>query len=131
MKGVRLKSSSIHGIGVYATRDFSIGEKIPIQNNKQKYKYVSRKKADSLNGFEKRFVFGWCEWVYPNGYAVPVESGSINIWHFLNEAKGNKRANAFRFGKFWKAIRPIKSGQEILIKYDPIGDTESPNLRNK
>jgi len=104
---VIVKKSKIHGIGVFAVRDFKKGE--IVLHWKPKYLPLSVK--DTFSDVEKHYIY-----ILEDKIRVMQEPEK-----FVNHSCDN---NTYVIDECDVAIRDIKEGEEITANYDNDGITE-------
>lgn len=102
-----LKPSVIHGVGVFAVRDFTAGEHLPLFSEDY---VVLGKWPDSP--FDAYCFEG------SRGIVAPPDFTCMSVGWYLNSSSN---PNARRDASYeWFALRNIKSGEEITIDYDQL-----------
>ena len=120
---VRLGTSSLHGVGVFALTNISSGSD-PFPGIKKRHALVpmSRDEVDSLEEHVKRMVLDFCipqdgvYWVYKDGFS------SMDMSFFLNASREKEpnvqlvHMKGSTLAQF-RTIRDVARGEELLFAY--------------
>ena len=116
-----LLPSGIEGVGVFALRNFTIGELLPFfQSQKNISHWVSAVQLKKMTELQRR----WCKRygvLDDFGYWIPNNPHLMDYGWFMNHSD-NPNTRCADDGHSYFVIIPITKGQEITINYNEIGD---------
>ncbi len=118
---VMLRPSAVQGIGVFAIRDISKGQRQLFSQDKSEWIKIPKEEVEKLPEHSRFLVENHC--LYDdNNYFVP-EYGfkMIDPVIYLNHAD-IPNVISINEGEDFEALRDIKSGEELFIDYGEIVD---------
>ena len=118
---VMLRPSAVQGIGVFAIRDISKGQRKLFSQDKSEWIKIPKEEVEKLPEHSRFLVENHC--LYDdNNYFVP-EYGfkMIDPVIYLNHAD-IPNVISINEGEDFEALRDIKSGEELFIDYGEIVD---------
>ena len=119
---VRLKKSTIHGIGVFAIRDIPEGTKI-FSNDESEMVWVDEANIRNIDPELRKLYDDFCV-VKSDKYGCPKNFNMLTVGWYLNESKENPNVRCTDDYDFI-ALRDIKNGEELTVDYSTY--SESPN----
>lgn len=115
---VRLKSSGIHGVGVFAIRE--IPEKAEIfRGNASKTVVVDKSVVDGQTDEIRQLYDDFCA-VEAGRYYCPDSFNNLDISYFLNESSEPNVGT--EDGHCFYALRPIAKGEELTVDYSTFSE---------
>lgn len=114
-----LKPSPIHGIGVFAIRDIPRGCRNMFSKPDNKWIKVTKDEVNRLPGYIKSVIKTYCVNDHGNYYVPNYGFKIVDLVNFLNESD-NPNVIPINDGNYFEAIRDIKSGEELFIRYSDI-----------
>ncbi|MBS1627343.1 MAG: SET domain-containing protein [Bacteroidetes bacterium] len=120
---VQLKQSSVHGIGVFAIVDIPKGCTTMFEKEMGEWVELSFEEVALLPVHSKVLIENFC--LFDNEkYFVPAKGfKQIDLSLFLNHSN-NPNLISVNDGEYFKAIKKIKAGDELLIDYGTIVENE-------
>ncbi len=117
-----IQPSPIHGIGVFAIRDIPKGTKNIFTKESGEWIKVHRAEVDALPEHSKNLVETHC--LFDDDYYYLPDYGfkKLDIVIFLNHAE-NPNIISVNDGVYFEAVRDINCGEELLIDYGTIVDS--------
>lgn len=110
----RLKTSPIHGVGIFAIRDIPKGTTI-FNNDDTGMIWVDKTDVENVDPELKKLYNDFC--VIKDGkYGCPKNFNMITIGWYVNESKDNPNVKCTSDYDFI-AIRNIKKDEELLVDY--------------
>jgi SET domain-containing protein len=118
-----IQPSPIHGIGVFAIRDIPKGTKNIFSKESGEWIKVHRAEVDALPTHSKNLVETHC--LFDEDFYFLPDYGfkKLDIVIFLNHAD-DPNIISVNDGVYFEAIRDISCGEELLIDYGTIVDSE-------
>jgi len=117
---VRLKPSSIHGIGVFAIRDIPRGTYV-FRGDNLEMTWVKASALKDLDVETKKLYHDFC--VSRDGkYGCPRNFNVLTPAWYLNHSK-KPNINVDKNYDFY-SVRPIKKGEELTIDYETYNDNK-------
>jgi SET domain-containing protein len=116
----RLAPSPVHGIGVFAIRDIPTGTN-PFSVGMEEWTPLSLEEVRSLPRAVQELIDCYC--CIRNGHFIVPKYG-FKFWdmvHFINHSL-QPNVESCDGGAFFRTIRDIRAGEEILIDYNLITD---------
>lgn len=117
-----IQPSPIHGIGVFAIRDIPKGTKDIFSKEMGEWIKVSRAEVDALPPHSKQLVETHCLFDEDYYYLPDYGFKKLDIVIFLNHAD-TPNIISVNDGVYFEAIRDIAAGEELLIDYGTIVDS--------
>ncbi len=117
-----IQPSPIHGIGVFAITDIPKGTKDIFSKESGEWIKVKRAEVDALPEHSKNLVETHCLFDDDDYYLPDYGFKKLDIVIFLNHAD-NPNIISVNDGVYFEAIREIKCGEELLIDYGTIVDS--------
>jgi SET domain-containing protein len=117
-----IQPSPIHGIGVFAIRDILKGTKNIFSKESGEWIKVHRAEVDALPAHSKNLIETHC--LFDDDYYYLPDYGfkKLDIVIFLNHSE-NPNIISVNDGVYFEAIRDISCGEELLIDYGTIVDS--------
>jgi SET domain-containing protein len=117
-----IQPSPIHGIGVFAIRDIPKGTKNIFSKESGEWIKVHRAEVDALPAHSKNLIETHC--LFDDDYYYLPDYGfkKLDIVIFLNHSE-NPNIISVNDGVYFEAIRDISCGEELLIDYGTIVDS--------
>ncbi|MEI7734587.1 MAG: SET domain-containing protein [Ferruginibacter sp.] len=122
---VMLKSSPIEGVGVFAVRDIPKGcrQMFGQPDAAEEWITISKKEIEILPNHAQFLVGNYCLYDDKN-YFVPAQGfKKMDVSLFLNHSN-TPNIISINDGDYFETIRNIKEGEELLIDYGGIVDSE-------
>lgn len=118
-----IQSSPIHGIGVFAIRDIPKGTKDIFSKEMGEWIKVSRAEVDALPAHSRNLVETHC--LFDEDFYFLPDYGfkKLDIVIFLNHAD-TPNIISVNDGVYFESIRDIAAGEELLIDYGTIVDSD-------
>ena len=118
-----IQPSPIHGIGVFAIRDIPKGTKDIFSKESGEWIKVNRSEVDALPDHSKDLVETHCLFDEDHYYLPDYGFKKLDIVIFLNHAD-QPNIISVNDGVYFEAIRDIACGEELLIDYGTIVDSD-------
>ncbi len=120
---VTLRPSPLQGIGVFALRDITKGQKGIFSNDKSEWIPLSKAEVNDLPQHSKALIENFCLFD-DNFYYVP-EYGfkMMDLVVYLNHSD-HPNVRSINDGEDFEALRDIASGEELLVDYGEIVESE-------
>ena len=120
---VKLASSSMHGVGVFAMRDIEVGEDLFVNwEGESGVYYLTEDDLNSVNDTTKSHLYNMCEYTKLDDKSLFKFYLNQNChWifksplHWVNSCYDNMLPNIDK--TTLKCIKKIKEGDELLSKY--------------
>jgi SET domain-containing protein len=119
----RIKTSKIHGVGVFAIRAIPKGISI-FPEDDAPIVWIKRNKIKPLRGAIRRLYEDFCI-IKDNGetYGCPANFGLMTVAWFLNEPKPGQKPNVgSRTDYTFYALRDIAAGEELTVDYSTFSE---------
>jgi len=120
---VMIKPSPIDGIGVFAIRDIPKGCRDIFSKNIGEWIKVPKAEVDLLPTHSKTLIETYCLYDADNYFIPDYGFKVMDLVNFLNHSD-MPNIISVNEGEFFEAITDIKAGQELLINYGDIIETE-------
>ena len=120
---VMIQPSSIHGIGVFAIRDIPKGTKDIFSKDSGEWIQVSKAEVEALPLHSKNIVETHCLFDKDHYYLPDYGFKKLDIVIFLNHSEYPNIVSV-NDGVYFEAIRDIRCGEELLIDYGTIVDSD-------
>lgn len=116
---VRLKPSTIAGIGVFAIRKIPKGQRNIFSNNKSEWIKIPKNEVYELPVHSRELVENFC--LYDEAhYYVPEYGFKLNdLVIYLNHSD-EPNVISINEGECFEALRDIETGEELFIDYGSI-----------
>lgn len=118
-----IQPSPIHGIGVFAIRDIPKGTKDIFSKESGEWIKVSRSEVDALPAHSKTLVEAHCLFDEDHYYLPDYGFKKLDIVIFLNHAD-QPNIISVNDGVYFETTRDIACGEELLIDYGTIVDSD-------
>lgn len=118
-----IQPSPIHGIGVFAIRDIPKGTKDIFSKESGEWIKVSRSEVDALPAHSKNLVETHCLFDEDHYYLPDYGFKKLDIVIFLNHAD-QPNIISVNDGVYFETTRDIACGEELLIDYGTIVDSD-------
>ena len=120
---VALKPSATHGIGVFAITDIPRGTMTLFSNDTGNWIKLSFAEVEQLPGHSREFIETY--YLYDERhYFIPDHGTKImDMANYLNHSN-TPNIISMEEGKWFEAIRDIKSGEELFVDYGEIVDVD-------
>ncbi|UAY52278.1 SET domain-containing protein [Ferruginibacter albus] len=120
---VMIKPSPIDGIGVFAIRDIPKGCRSMFSKNMGEWIPIPKIEIDSLPRHSKQLVETYCLFD-DDQYFVPDYGFKVmDLVNYLNHSE-TPNIISINDGEVFEAIRDIKEGEELLINYGDIVESD-------
>lgn len=120
---VRLMPSTLHGIGVFAVRDIPKGCRDLFSHEQGAWHTLKMDEVKSLPDSSRQLVETYCLFD-EDLYYVPAQGfKSMDLSLFLNHSD-EANIRSVDEGAYFEALREIKAGEELLIDYGEIVDSD-------
>ena len=118
-----LKPSGLHGIGVFAIQDIKKGERKIFSEHESEWIEVSKEEVDALPKHARGLVENHCLFNETHYYIPEYGFKMFDLAVYLNHAD-QPNLISINDGEFFEAVRDIAAGEELLIDYGTIVDSE-------
>jgi SET domain-containing protein len=118
-----LKTSQLHGIGVFAIAQIKKGERKIFSNHPSEWIEVSREEVESLPKHSRDLVENHCLFNESHYYIPEYGFKIFDLAVYLNHSD-QPNLISINDGEFFEAIRDIDVGEELLIDYGTIVESE-------
>jgi SET domain-containing protein len=118
-----LKQSPLHGIGVFAITAIQKGERKIFSDHESEWIEVSKEEVDALPQHARSLVENHCLFNETHYYIPEYGFKILDLAVYLNHSD-QPNLISINDGKFFEAIRDIEAGEELLIDYGTIVDSE-------
>ncbi len=118
-----LRPSALHGIGVFAIHDIKKGERNIFSNHESEWVEVSKEEVESLPKHARDLVENHCLFNETHYYVPEYGFKIFDLAVYLNHSD-QPNLVSINDGEFFEAIRDIETGEELLIDYGTIVDSE-------
>ncbi len=116
-----LKPSAVHGIGVFAIQDIPKGCRNIFSQGMGEWIKVPIDQVEILPEHSKSLIETYCLFD-DDHYFVPEYGFKVmDLVNYLNHSS-EPNLRSIEEGEHFEAIRDIKAGEELLIRYDEIVD---------
>lgn len=116
---VMLRPSPVHGVGVFAVRDISKGQRGIFSSDKSEWLKIPRAEINELPEHSRLIVENYClfddEYYYVPEYGFKMVDLAVCLNH-----DNNPNIISINEGEDFEALRDIKAGEELLIDYGEI-----------
>jgi SET domain-containing protein len=118
-----LKPSPLHGIGVFAITAINKGERKIFSDHEIEWIEVSKEEVDALPQHAKDLIENHCLFNETHYYVPEYGFKIFDLAVYLNHSD-QPNLISVNEGEFFEAIRDIEAGEELLIDYGTIVDSE-------
>jgi SET domain-containing protein len=118
-----LRPSALHGIGVFAIHAIKKGERNIFSNHESEWIEVSKEEVESLPKHARDLVENHCLFNETHYYVPEYGFKIFDLAVYLNHSD-QPNLVSINDGEFFEAIRDIETGEELLIDYGTIVDSE-------
>ena len=118
-----LKPSPLHGIGVFAITAIQKGERKIFSDHESEWIEVSKEEVDALPQHARSLVENHCLFNETHYYIPEYGFKIFDLAVYLNHSD-QPNLISVNDGEFFEAIRDIEAGEELLIDYGTIVDSE-------
>ena len=116
---VTLKTSPIHGIGVFAIRDIPKGCKHFFSKNIGEWIKLPISDVEKLPAYSKELIETYCLYDDENYFVPDYGFKVMDLVNYLNHSN-TPNIISVNDGVYFEAIRDIQCGEELLIDYGEI-----------
>ena len=120
---VMIKPSPLHGIGVFAIRDILKGTKNLFSQGVGEWIKLTIAEVEALPIHSKNLVENHCLFDEENYYVPDYGFKLVDLVIYLNHSD-TPNLVSINDGDFFEAIVDIKAGEELLIDYGTIVDSQ-------
>jgi len=120
---VTLKLSPVHGIGAFALRDIPKGCKEIFSKNIGEWIKIPVTEIEKLPAYSKNLVETYCLYDDENYFIPDYGFKLMDLVNYLNHSS-NPNIISVNEGEYFEALVDIPAGNELLINYKNIADTE-------
>lgn len=113
---LQLQPSSIHGIGVFAIRHIPKGCRAMFTKDRGEWIRISFKEVDALPAYSKKLISAYCTYDQEGYYIERYGFKKMDLANFINHSSKPNIAS-INNGKYFEAIKDIKTGDELFIDY--------------
>lgn len=118
-----LKPSPLHGIGVFAITAIKKGERKIFSDHESEWIEISKEEVDALPHHAKSLVENHCLFNETHYYIPEYGFKIFDLAVYLNHSD-QPNLISINDGEHFEAIRDIEAGEELLIDYGTIVDSE-------
>jgi SET domain-containing protein len=120
---VMIKPSSLHGIGVFAIRDIPKGTRNIFSNGIGEWIKVSKEEVNALPQHAKDLIENHCLFDEGNYFIPDYGFKLVDLVIYLNHSD-TPNVISINDGEQFEAIVDIKCGEELLVDYGTIVESE-------
>ena len=120
---VMIKPSPLHGIGVFAIRDIPKGTKNIFSKGVGDWIKVSKEEVDALPQHSKDLIENHCLFDEDHYFIPDYGFKLVDLVIYLNHSE-TPNVISLNEGEEFEAIRDIVSGEELLVDYGTIVESE-------
>ena len=120
---VMIKPSPLHGIGVFAIRDIPKGTKNIFSKGVGDWIKVSKEEVDALPQHSKDLVENHCLFDEDHYFIPDYGFKLVDLVIYLNHSE-TPNVISLNEGEEFEAIRDIANGEELLVDYGTIVESE-------
>ncbi|MFM1793629.1 MAG: hypothetical protein RL642_14 [Bacteroidota bacterium] len=118
-----LKPSPLHGIGVFAITAIKKGERKIFSNHESEWIEVSKEEVAALPKHARDLVENHCLFNETHYYVPEYGFKIFDLAVYLNHSD-DPNLISINDGEFFEAIRDIDAGEELLIDYGTIVESD-------
>jgi SET domain-containing protein len=119
---ITLRSSTVHGIGVFALRDIPKGCKTIFSRNVGNWIKVPIRDIENLPEASRNLVETYCLYDETDYYLPDYGFKVMDMVNYLNHSS-NPNVISVNDGEYFESIRDIAEGEELFVNYGDIVDT--------
>jgi len=119
---ITLKPSPVHGIGVFALRDIPKGCKTLFSKNVGDWIKVPISDIEKLPDHSRNLVETYCLYDETNYYLPDYGFKVMDLVNYLNHSS-TPNVISVNEGEYFESLREISAGEELLVNYGEIVDT--------
>ena len=120
---VMIKPSPLHGIGVFAIRDIPKGTKNIFSKGVGDWIKVSKEEVDALPQHSKDLIENLCLFDEDHYFIPDYGFKLVDLVIYLNHSE-TPNVISLNEGEEFEAIRDIASGEELLVDYGTIVESD-------
>jgi SET domain-containing protein len=120
---VMIKPSPIHGIGVFAVRDIPKGTRGIFSNGIGGWIELTHEEVEALPGHSKYLIHTYCLFDEEKYFVPDYGFKIMDLSLYLNHDE-NSNIISLHHGEDFETKRDIASGEELLINYAEIVDSD-------
>lgn len=120
---VMIKPSPLHGIGVFAIRDIPKGTKNIFSKGVGDWIKVSKEEVDALPQHSKDLIENHCLFDEDHYFIPDYGFKLVDLVIYLNHSE-TPNVISLNDGEEFEAIRDIANGEELLVDYGTIVESE-------
>ncbi|MBI5371538.1 MAG: SET domain-containing protein [Sphingobacteriales bacterium] len=120
---ITLKPSTVHGIGVFALRDIPRGCRTIFSRNTGEWIPVPVTDIEQLPAHSRNLVETYCLYDETHYYVPDYGFKIMDLVNYLNHSS-SPNVVSVNDGLFFEALRDISAGEELLVDYGEIVDTD-------
>jgi len=120
---VMIKPSPLHGIGVFAIRDIPKGTKNIFSQGVGEWIKVSKQEVDALPQHSKDLIENHCLFDEDHYFIPDYGFKLVDLVIYLNHSE-SPNVISLNEGEEFEALRDIASGEELLVDYGTIVESE-------
>jgi SET domain-containing protein len=118
---VALKSSPVHGIGVFAIRDIPKGCRTIFSKNENNWIKLPIEEVEKLPEHSRNLVETYCLFDETDYYVPDYGFKLMDLVNYLNHSSTPNVVSANE-GEYFEALTDIPAGAELLVNYGEITD---------
>jgi SET domain-containing protein len=118
---VMLKSSDVHGVGVFAIRDIPRGCRNIFSKGIGEWIKLPIAEVETLPAHSKELIETYCLFDEESYFVPDYGFKVMDLVNYLNHSH-TPNVQSVNEGEIFEAIRDIKAGEELLINYEHIVD---------
>ncbi len=118
---VMLKTSPLHGIGVFAIREIPKGCRDIFSRNVGEWIKLPVSDVETLPSHAKELVETYCLYDKENYYVPDYGFKVMDLVNYLNHSH-SPNIKSIQDGEEFEALRDIRLGEELFINYEHIVD---------
>jgi SET domain-containing protein len=118
-----LKPSPLHGIGVFAITAIKKGERKIFSDHESEWIEISKEEVDALPQHARSLVENHCLFNETHYYVPEYGFKIFDLAVYLNHSD-QPNLISINDGEYFEAIRDIEAGEELLIDYGTIVDSD-------
>ena len=120
---VMIKPSPLHGIGVFAIRDIPKGTKDIFSEGFGDWIKVSKQEVDALPKHSRDLIENHCLFDEDHYFIPEYGFKLVDLVIYLNHSD-TPNVQSLNDGEQFEALRDIQEGEELLVDYGTIVDSE-------
>jgi SET domain-containing protein len=116
---VMLKSSPVHGIGVFAIKDIPKGCQTIFSKGVGEWIKLSYAEVEQLPAYSRNHIETYCLYDDENYFVPDYGFKLMDLVLYLNHSAA-PNIMSVNDGEHFEALRNIKTGEELLVNYESI-----------